>query len=83
MIDESAIRERAYALWEKDACPEGPAKFYWHLAREQLESQVDAQESIPRNGESDGVKNSTYLMALPPLHDRYEDSTYAHSEKDE
>jgi hypothetical protein len=23
MIDESKIRERAYALWEKDACPDG------------------------------------------------------------
>jgi hypothetical protein len=38
MINESAIRERAYALWEQDACPEGAAKFYWHLVREQLES---------------------------------------------
>jgi len=36
MIDESTIRERAYVLWEKDACPEGAAEFYWHLAREQL-----------------------------------------------
>jgi len=40
MIDESTIRERAYVLWEKDACPEGAAEFYWHLAREQLEALV-------------------------------------------
>jgi hypothetical protein len=39
MINESIIRERAYALWEKDACPEGAAGFYWHLARAQLEAQ--------------------------------------------
>lgn len=38
MIDESTIRERAYALWEKDARPEGASKFYWRLARKQLEA---------------------------------------------
>ncbi|WP_408598525.1 DUF2934 domain-containing protein [Pseudomonas sp. PLMAX] len=38
MIDETTIRERAYALWEKDGRPEGAANFYWHLAREQLEA---------------------------------------------
>ncbi|MGH8425962.1 MAG: DUF2934 domain-containing protein, partial [Pseudomonas fluorescens] len=29
MIEESKIRERAYALWEKDACPVGADLFYW------------------------------------------------------
>ncbi|MEB0222937.1 DUF2934 domain-containing protein [Pseudomonas sp. 10S4] len=57
MIDDSAIRERAYALWEKDACPEGAAKFYWHLAREQLLTQVQAQESDARNLAFDNVKS--------------------------
>lgn len=42
MINEATIRERAYALWEKDACPEGASKFYWHLARVQLEAQDQA-----------------------------------------
>jgi hypothetical protein len=36
MIDESKIRERAYALWEKDACPDGADCFYWYLAQDQL-----------------------------------------------
>jgi len=40
MIDESIIRERAYALWEKDACPEDADLFYWFLAREQLETAL-------------------------------------------
>lgn len=57
MIDDSAIRERAYALWEKDACPEGAAQFYWHLAREQLQAQVQAQESDARNLAFDNVKS--------------------------
>lgn len=37
MTDKKAIQERAYALWEKDACPEDAADFYWYLAQEQLE----------------------------------------------
>ncbi|WP_454839938.1 DUF2934 domain-containing protein [Pseudomonas hormoni] len=41
MIDESIIRERAYALWEKDACPEAADLFYWYLAREQLETALE------------------------------------------
>lgn len=40
MIDEAAIREQAYGLWERDARPEGAAKFYWHLARQQLEAKA-------------------------------------------
>jgi len=40
MIDESKIRERAYALWEKDACPDGADCFYWYLAQDQLETAL-------------------------------------------
>jgi hypothetical protein len=46
MIDKSAIRERAYALWEKDACPEGDEKFYWYLAREQLQVHLHVQALV-------------------------------------
>jgi hypothetical protein len=38
MIEESEIRERAYALWEKDARPDCADRFYWYLARDQLET---------------------------------------------
>lgn len=40
MVDESIIRERAYALWEKDACPEGADHFYWYLAQDQLKTSL-------------------------------------------
>jgi hypothetical protein len=40
MIDESEIRERAYALWEKDACPDGADRFYWYLAEDQLKTSL-------------------------------------------
>jgi hypothetical protein len=29
---DQAVRERAYALWEKDGCPEGRAEEFWHRA---------------------------------------------------
>lgn len=40
MIDEKFIKERAYALWERDDCPDGAANFYWYLTRQQLEAQA-------------------------------------------
>lgn len=39
MIEESEIRERAYALWERDARPDGAEEFYWRLAQDQLEKE--------------------------------------------
>jgi hypothetical protein len=47
MIEESKIRERAYALWEKDACPKGADLFYWRLAEEQLEAKVQSINAAP------------------------------------
>ena len=43
MVKESEVRERAYALWQKDARPEGAQEFYWRLAQQQLESEVQAE----------------------------------------
>lgn len=40
MISESKIRERAYALWEKDYRPDDAAEFYWHLASAQLNAEM-------------------------------------------
>ncbi len=36
MIDESVIRERAYALWVKDACPEDADLFIGFLLESSL-----------------------------------------------
>ncbi|WP_405045873.1 DUF2934 domain-containing protein [Pseudomonas canadensis] len=44
MVKESEVRERAYALWQKDARPEGAQEFYWRLAQQQLESEVQASQ---------------------------------------
>jgi hypothetical protein len=38
---ETRIRERAYALWEKDGRPEGRADEYWEQARRFIEAEDD------------------------------------------
>lgn len=32
-IDDAAVRDRAYLLWEADGRPEGRAEHYWHMAQ--------------------------------------------------
>lgn len=65
MIDETSIRERAYALWEKDACPEGASKFYWHLARVQLEAQAEAKNLNARIAVFESVEAHNILVTHP------------------
>lgn len=62
MIDESSIRERAYALWEQDSYPEGASKFYWHLAQEQLEAQLRLKEAYIGLAEDSSVESESYLI---------------------
>lgn len=78
MIEESTIRERAFALWEKDACPEGAAKFYWYLAREQLEAQARPKKPNIYIAEDPGAECEKHqiLVALAKSH---EDVTYSNT----
>jgi hypothetical protein len=46
---EDRVRDRAYALWEKDGRPDGRSDEYWQQAR----SEVEAEESEPGNESSD------------------------------
>jgi hypothetical protein len=62
MIDESKIRERAYALWEKDACPDGADCFYWYLAQDQLKTSLQlsrGQRAHGANVKKGSVDNRT------------------------
>lgn len=45
MIEESKIREKSYELWEKDGAPEGADQFYWRLAQELLEAEVQPSDA--------------------------------------
>jgi hypothetical protein len=58
MIEESEIRERAYALWEKDARPDGADCFYWYLARDQLETARQlSRGEIAHNADEEKVSS--------------------------
>jgi hypothetical protein len=55
MTNDYEIRERAYALWEKNGRPEGFADKFWQQAREQLQAerhQKDDPESFSGGMES-------------------------------
>lgn len=38
--DEERIRQRAYALWEEQGCPDGCAEVHWHAAEAELAGTV-------------------------------------------
>ena len=46
---EDRVRDRAYALWEKDGRPDGRSDEYWQQAR----SEVEAEEAEPGNESPD------------------------------
>ena len=35
-MDEERIRNRAYAIWEREGCPEGRHEAHWEQARQEL-----------------------------------------------
>ncbi|ACL61869.1 DUF2934 domain-containing protein [Methylobacterium nodulans] len=44
---EHSIRERAYALWERDGCALGRDEYYWTLAEQELRQAAPAAEPAP------------------------------------
>jgi hypothetical protein len=51
---EDRVRDRAYALWEKDGRPDGRSDEYWQQAR----SAVEAEEAEPGNESPDDAKEN-------------------------
>ncbi|MGY2048469.1 DUF2934 domain-containing protein [Methylobacterium sp. JK268] len=45
---ENSIRERAYALWERDGRTMGQDEHYWSLAEQELRSGADAMVAASR-----------------------------------
>ncbi len=40
--NEATIRDRAYAIWQSEGCPEGRSDAHWQQAREELERAFHA-----------------------------------------
>ena len=36
---QEKVRERAYALWEREGCPEGRAEQFWLVAEQELRAE--------------------------------------------
>lgn len=41
-INENAIREAAYYIWQNAGCPSGKDEYFWSMAVEQLSSSAKA-----------------------------------------
>ena len=49
---QTKIRDRAYALWERDGSPEGKHLEYWHRAERQLAEEAGVDISDGRRGQA-------------------------------
>ena len=53
---EQHIRERAYALWEKEGSPKGRDAEFWERARLMLEAETAAPTAVhPQSADDRGV----------------------------
>ncbi|RYI20590.1 MAG: DUF2934 domain-containing protein [Acetobacteraceae bacterium] len=46
MIDETTVRERAYAMWEAAGCPEGCEQQHWLQAEEAVRQESAASPVV-------------------------------------
>jgi hypothetical protein len=60
---EDRVRDRAYALWERDGRPDGRSDEYWQQAR----SEVEAEEAEPGN---ESPEDATEKRKPPPAASR-------------
>ncbi len=65
MIDENAIRERAYELWELQGRPEGEEEHFWRQAKEQLQAEEEAGKQ-PSDAFSGGIESNVPPPAPKP-----------------
>lgn len=68
--NEAKIRERAYALWERDGRPDGQADAHWREAEAEVASTVDApsDQADVTNPTDEGlmVGDQSSLASKPP-----------------
>lgn len=69
---EQRIREQAYALWEKEGCPDGRDQEFWERARLMLESKAAPAVATPLGQRSPAEKaadvalDGTFPASDPP-----------------
>ena len=63
MPDHNAIRERAYALWQKEGSPEGRDAEFWERAHRMLQADADPAMATPLQSRSKAEKAVDDTMA--------------------
>lgn len=58
---EDRVRERAYALWEKDGRPDGRSDEYW----QQAQSEVDTEDAKSGSESSDDATEKRQMPGRP------------------
>lgn len=53
-VDENAVRDRAYLMWEADGRPDGRSEHYWGLAY--AEATAPKRKRAAASGKSAGAK---------------------------
>ncbi len=66
MIEEK-VRERAYALWEKEGSPSGRDMEFWERARQLVEATAHAEPATPlqQRTEADRAEDSALEATFP------------------
>ena len=63
-MDEDRIRDRAYAIWEREGCPDGRHDAHWEQARrELLDEERQARERQARDRQDQERRARTLVDA--------------------
>ena len=66
-MDEDRIRDRAYAIWEREGWPDGRHEAHWEQARQELEDEARRERDTPRFPSSEAL-GSEDLVSDDLLH---------------
>jgi hypothetical protein len=58
-VNEDAVRQRAYLIWEADGRPFGRDDHYWHLAMSEITTSAGATDKPKRAAASSVVEEKT------------------------
>ena len=44
---QQRVRELAYAVWEREGCPEGASEQHWYMAEQELRAEDQGRVATP------------------------------------
>ncbi len=64
---EERIRQRAYAIWEQEGCPEGRQEEHWQRAREELAILDNVGQTLLPNPSQGGDDTARRTEPVEPI----------------